>query len=291
MPRKVANKAALTHSQRLFPLVCSGFSRLLRALRRAFFALFSFFAREVGVPRHSTHLHSVSSSSLRYSSQSGVVQAAASFNADNAPLAVLESAGVPMRQVGSEWHSVDGCPLPGCPSVNDAFRVHPCRSPKDSHGPQWACRRCGRGGDALRLAMLLASSNPGEPGAVTRFLRDRGYVATSHLDGKKMGSRSVELPNVTANRRSVQSTHARTDTALPASGQVPFRQPEGPADALRWFRGDVPRKLGRRPTDDELEALEERAAILEYDAGFSREVAEHRALLDLTKGGTLWARK
>lgn len=32
-------------------------------------------------------------------------------------------------------------------------------------------------------------------------------------------------------------------------------------------------------TDDELENFEERAGILQFDAGFSREEAEHRAMM------------
>lgn len=52
-----------------------------------------------------------------------------------------------------------------------------------------------------------------------------------------------------------------------------------PADPLRWFRPDALAVFGRHPTPDEVEALDERAGIIEYDAGLTRQQAESATLL------------
>lgn len=339
-----------------------------------------------------------------------LAQAIAAFNAMHPVHELLASAGVELLELGREWHTVNGCPLPGCTSTHDAFRVHIDRKAGDTRGPQWACRKCGRGGDALRLAMLLAGADPVERGATARFLRERGHLAdtcgqsvpdsrartgtpnnglemgskhparTRDSAQERLGSPGAGSGHVKARQRSFERKETRDSdtnqrdhrpslqgqvprvppsvrgegqatpsasterpprprawegTAVPpATGerQAPFtgegqvvpsatgegvvctlysataragrgrhastqmrggyggrlrpdalENPGGqgaarPADPLRWSRPDAIAAFGRHPTPEEIEALDERAGIIEFDAGLTRQNSELQCL-------------
>jgi hypothetical protein len=104
-----------------------------------------------------------------------IAQAIREYCDKTSMMSLLNKAGVPMKGHGNERNSAQGCPLPGCDSRHDAFRIHLDRDP-DSDGPMFACRRCGRGGDTVRLALYLQGIDPTEKGATARFLAEEGYL-------------------------------------------------------------------------------------------------------------------
>lgn len=261
-----------------------------------------------------------------------IAQAVAAFNAEHPVHELLASAGVELHEQGREWHTVNGCPLPGCTSAHDAFRVHIDRKAGDTRGPQWACRKCSRGGDALRLAMYLAARDPHQKGETARFLREQGYLqspvsragagtrqpartrdfaqdrsghvkATQHTIPRKESPASAtqktgtrpctqqgQVPVVPApfagKGQAAPSVSCQGPTPVGGRGEVcpaPAYPGAGkgelvPADPLRWSRTDALAVFGRHPTQDEIETLEERAGIIEYDAGLTRQQAERAAL-------------
>lgn len=290
------------------------------------------------------------SARAREGSAGDIALAIAAFNAEHPVHELLASAGVELHEQGREWHTINGCPLPGCSSTHDAFRVHIDRNAGDTRGPQWACRKCQRGGDALRLAMLLAGADPNERGATARFLRQRGHLAdtcgpsfpdsragtgiavSSHGTATKHPARTRDFaqersrhvkttehtferkqtPACATNLRTTQqgqvpcpSCPVQSDgNPVPATGEGVDSAPVGgrgelypgpvgglggrvPADPLRWSRPDVLAAFGRHPTPDQIEALDERAGIIEFDAGLTRQQAEAAALHRYIKGDNL----
>lgn len=228
-----------------------------------------------------------------------LAQAIAAFNAAHPIPELLEEAGVELHEQGREWHTLDGCPLPGCPSENDAFRVHIDRTPNDPRGPQWVCRKCGRGGDTLHLAMWLAGVDPSVKGSKARFLRERGDLDTHPRSRDSRPHPKKPAPNTPKTlpkahpkaepqerRRAAPPPVAIAPQAArrgpPKSGS-PAPDDSEPADPLRWYREDVQAALGRKPTPEEIEALEERAAILEFDAGLPRQRAEQAAVVAVSR--------
>lgn len=199
-------------------------------------------------------------------------QAVANFNAMHPVHELLTSAGVELQKHGREWHTINGCPLPGCTSTHDAFRVHIDRMAGDSRGPQWCCRRCGRGGDALRLAMYLSGFDPSERGDAARFLREQDCLSHPTMVRPGGGLPRSKQPSVRSRNGKAMAT-AQSGTARVVS--------RCPADPLRWDRADVLRVLHKRPSELEREALDERAAILEFEVGMTRDEAESAALREV----------
>lgn len=165
--------------------------------------------------------------------------AVASYNAMHPVHELLASAGVELHEQGREWHTVNGCPLPGCTSTHDAFRVHIDRKAGDTRGPQWACRKCQRGGDALRLAMYLDGMDPKQSGATAAYLRERGYLfrtgkkadyaKTSHRKATKPGVRAPHFAQDRLRSPGTGSgTSPRKKTPRDATNLQPTLKGQGP---------------------------------------------------------------
>lgn len=94
------------------------------------------------------------------------------FIGANPILPFLEDAGCELTRVGrsngGEWAA--SCPLCG---GRDRLRAWP--SPPDGRPRAW-CRQCGRSGDALAWATLLAGRDPKVRGSTAATLRELGYL-------------------------------------------------------------------------------------------------------------------